>query len=95
MKAGPHYISNMPNLVKCNKMEYDTVLAYLSNLAQSVYVGWEKEEIRCTINESDGRRYLAELILLNEQNKAELDIISSKGTFEESCSKQLLKSPNL
>ena len=67
------------------------MLDYLRNLPRSIYFCWEEDEIRCCINENEGRRYLAELILLNEASKADLDIISDCGSFEES---QLMKSLN-
>ena len=74
----------MPKLVKVVNMKYDTVLTHLSNLSTSVYFGWAKGEISDNITQNDGRRYLAELILLNEKNKADLDFISDHGSFEES-----------
>ena len=67
-------------------MPYAVVLNNLVTLPTSIYFGDRELDISHELTESDARRYLGELILINDWQKADLTVISDNGSFEDSSS---------
>ena len=69
------YIPNMPRLVDMSRIQDHEVYDILDTTPISIYKGHGIENIadHCTVYEA--RRYLAELILLNEKNKSSLIVV--------------------
>lgn len=66
------YIPNMPKLADLTRIQDFQVYDMLSAIPISIYHGFTVEEIKenCTVHEA--RRYLNELVILNEKNKSRL-----------------------
>ena len=62
------------------------MLTWLSMIPNSIFSGRSLEEIAEVCSYNDARRYLTELILLNDRNKSYLFDISEHGSSNENCS---------
>ena len=80
IKSGADYIPNLPNLAKINQMNDEEVLDWLVVLPRSMYRGMSQEAVKNVVTRSDARRYLQELILLNDRSKSELVMIHEQSS---------------
>ena len=78
----------MPNLISLNKMQYIEVLVYLSILPSSIYKDKHVAEVAGDIRENLARRYLVELILLNDREKADFYTVTELSSDDEDYSRQ-------
>ena len=78
------YIPNMPRLVDMSRIEDPDIYEILAKTPISIYNGHDIEDIadNCTLIEA--RRYLTELILLNEKNKSSLNMVDEMSMEEAS-----------
>ena len=76
----------MPRLIDINKMQAEVVLAWLRMLPTSMFYGNSVKQIAEICNRSEARRYLNELVLLNDRNKSQLFQISEHASSREDCS---------
>ena len=75
----------MPRLTDLTEMTDKKVYAWLSTLPISMYFGVQEEMIRDILKHGEARRYLTDLILKNDWKKADFEMISDQGSFEESA----------
>ena len=64
-------------------MHISTVNKWLTVIPHSIYYGMTRRELVSEITYNEAFRYLAELIMLNEQFKSNLDFVSEVGSCEE------------
>ena len=76
----------MPRLTEISKMKDEVVLAWLCMLPTSMFNGLTARAIDESCNRSEARRYLNELVLLNDRNKSQLFEISEIASSRENCS---------
>ena len=62
------------------------MLTWLSMIPNSIFSGRSLEEIAEVCSYNDARRYLSELIVLNERNKSKLRHISELASSKENSS---------
>ena len=64
-------------------MHITKVNKWLTIIPHSIYYGMSRKELVQEITYNEAFRYLAELIMLNEQFKSNLDFISEVGSSDE------------
>ena len=70
------YIPSMPKLSDMSRIQDHQLYEMLSVIPISIYNGLEIKEIAENCSVYEARRYLNELIMLNERNKSRLKIVS-------------------
>ena len=67
---GKTYIPSMPSLVTVNQMDLPLVYTWLVSCPISIYKGESLKQVKKECKKYEARRYLAELILVNDRNKS-------------------------
>ena len=83
------YLPHMPKLTDLFRMKDFEVLTWLVRIPFSLYADVRIQDIEGDITENEARRYLNELIVLNQINKSKLSDISERNQDEVSSQQSI------
>ena len=87
------FIQHMPRLVDLTKMQKRKIILLLCTLPTSLYRGFSTKEVSNVLNRNDAAKYLADLIMKNEQNRSQFKPISENSNDEKKFSSKSSLNP--